>query len=420
MNIIKKTVFSLFILLLFLLSGCKEETTREKTNITFRITWDEFSSRGEAIYRVVSSYNDSQNNFNVIMIGGNEDSLETEDLLNDVDGPDVFVLPYRLLQSSGNNNLIKQLNDDFLYTEEYFYPSIFNLAKIDEDLFGVPWIGHSMALIYNNDILNKAGVNPQDITDFSKLIDALALVENETNKAGIGLVGANHHDLSWMTTQFIYSFGGSLVNEDNQSISINSLESEEALDYYINQLGQYAQLEWENDNGEDVMEHFKNQEIAFEIQGPWGITDIWKSDNPFDVGAISLSTLGGFSEVGPLMFSISKNADNEKYIGSVDFIKFMISIESLEDIMNGEYIPKYEEYYPFRVPVRKDMIDSDFFTQYPSFKEFIIGFEYPSINTPNSEWVIIHETLYQEQLHNVIIGKITIKEFLEKIETEGN
>lgn len=403
-----------------LLVGCKSKSDPEVISITFRITWDSTSGRGETIRTIVDDFNNSQDTVLVSMLGGDEDGDVIEGLLESETGPDVFVLPYRYIQSFGALDMLMTLNEDFGSDESNYYEAIFDLAKVDSKLYGMPWVGHSMCILYNKDILDTAGVVPSDITSYDAFIDALIQIEENTDVKGIGLVGANHHDLSWMTTQFINSFGGSLVNEDGTVINIDSQQTMDGLDYYINELGSYAQEGWEEHNGIDVMTAFRQEEVAFEIQGPWGITDIWKSGNPFEVGAISFARLGGYSEIGILMLAIKTNIEEEKVDAAIDFIEYMISLEALESVMSGEYSVKHQEYYPFRIPMRKDMVDSVFFSTFPEFSEFIYGFENPSVNTPIPEWSAIHTEYYIPGLHEVIVKEQTLEDFLEYVEEEGN
>ena len=84
--------------------------------------------------------------------------------------------------------------------------------------------------------------------------------------------------------------------------------------------------------------------------------------------------------------------------------------------MIGEYDPKYEQFYPFRVPLRKDMEDSDFFMQYPEFLVFIEGYQKPSINTPSETWVETYKDRYAHYMHEVIAGNMSIEDALEAIE----
>ncbi len=412
----KSAIIVIVLAITLLLSGCKSDPIE----LSFRITWGEASGRGEAINLIVSNFNNSQKDIIVTMIGGNEDNDELTELLNADNAPEIIVLPYRYIQSFGAEGYLMSLSAHFEVESLNHSEQVLELARVADTLYGFPWIGHSMSLIYNNDILTDAGISPDSIDSFDALALAVEQVERETDKAGIALVGSDHHDLSWMTTMFIHSFGGTLINDSKSEISINSASSAEALNYYINILGSHAQDGWENHNGVDVMSSFRNQEVAFEIQGPWGITDIWKAGNPFEVGSISFTRLGGASEIGPMMLSIPNNISEDKSEAALEFIKYLNTIEALEQIMDGEYSPKHQAYYPFRVPIRTDMVDSDYFNTYPEFKEFIYGFDNPSINTPTPEWTTIHSTYYQPGLHDVILGEMTIQDFLSMIETEGN
>lgn len=126
-----------------------------------------------------------------------------------------------------------------------------------------------------------------------------------------------------------------------------------------------------------------------------------------------MAQIGLPSEVGPLMLSISKKSPHIEE--AVQFIEFMNTSEAMEKIMAGEYDPKYDAYYPFRVPIRKDVEDSTFFMQYPEFYPFVMGFENPSINMPCSEWAHYQESIYTEKIHDAIIGNLTVDAALEGI-----
>ena len=114
------------------------------------------------------------------------------------------------------------------------------------------------------------------------------------------------------------------------------------------------------------------------------------------------------------MFTVSK--DSLMIDEAKDFISYLIDEDILEKIMDGEYDPKHEEYYPFRVPLKKNMENSQFFKQYPEFLVFIEGYKKPSINTPSEEWAEKRKQLYSYYIHEAIIGNITIEEALESIE----
>ncbi len=387
--------------------------------LPFRITWKEYSGRGEAIRLIIDAYNSTrEDGFNVSVLGGDEDQATVEQML--VDQPDtVFVLPYRFVQYFGDRGLLMDLTTDFEQDSQSFYPEVWSLGTVDDSLFGIPWLGHTMCLLYNRDLLDEAGVDPSSITDTESFAAALAAVTENTESFGIGLVGAESNDVSWMVNQFIYGFGSSLVDATGTQVTINNDKSAQALHYYKDTLAAYSQPTWMDDTGTEVMEYFREGKIAFEIQGIWGVTDIEKNGAPFPVGVLPMSNIGMRSEVGPMMVVIPAGMQESLVPDAVDLIRYLISKPAQEQIMNGEYSPEHDTFYPFRIPIRKDMSDTAYFTAHPEYAVFIDEFSNPSVDVPVPAWQTVKETIYQKGLHQVMTEEMTVEEFLAMVEEEG-
>jgi ABC-type glycerol-3-phosphate transport system substrate-binding protein len=397
----------------------KEQVQPEKT-LCFRINWEKESERGQAINQIIETYN-SKNSSGCIIetVSGDEDLTATETMLKE--GSDtVYLLPYRYVQYFGSKGYLKDMTSDFMSAEALYYPEIWKLGTVEGTVYGLPWIGHSMCLLYNKSLLNSAGVDANEINSLDAFTSALEKVEANTGARGFGLVGADGNDVSWMVNQFIYGFGGKLVNDEGTSVLINSDKSRAALDYYKNTLGAHAQTNWTEDTGHTVMSYFRKQEVAFEIQGIWGISDIDKNGSPFEVGIIPLKNIGVCSEVGPKMLAIPAGMSEKMKSEAVNFIEYMISMEGQEAVLKGEYSPEHEAYYPFRTPIRIDMADSPLIKKNPEYMTFIESFDNPSIDAPVPEWQKIKEELYEPGLHKVMTGELSINDFLIMIEKEGN
>lgn len=402
-------------------SGESSSVIEEKETLIFRITWKTYSGRGEAIQAIVNTYNSTnKDHFKIKMIDGDEDLKAVDDLLKKDSPIDIYVLPYRFVKYLGLNNKLMDLTKDFEPVKDYFYQNLWDLAVVDGNAYGIPWLGHSMCLIYNKNLLKKAGVDPLSIKSITDLATACEKVEAHTEAQGIGLVGANHNDVSWMVNQFIYGFGSSLVDKDGKKVVINNQKSKEALDFYKNTLGKHAQKTWVNDTGIEVMDYFRRQQVAFEFQGLWGVTDIWKNGNPFEVGVIALDDIGLYSEVGPMMLALPAEMSADKKEAAEQFVRFLISKEAQKTIMHGEYSPEHDAYYPFRTPVRKDLTDSLFFKDHPEFLPFLEGFKNPSIDVPVPKWQKIKDQYYAPGLNQVMEDKVSIEVFLNSLEAEGN
>lgn len=426
-KIIHKGISAVLMLLLFMgMSGCSQPTQPAKVNpvktpLNFRITWKDYSDRGVAIKKIVDRYNEqSTGSFEVVLQGGDEDLETIKTAINAGEDAPILVLPYRYVKYFGSEMNLKDLSEDFATEKNYFYPKLWQLGTVDEKAYGIPWVGHSICLIYNKNLLDTAGVKPEGINSLEAFEKALIQVEEKTEAKGLGLVGANHNDVSWMVNQFVYGFGSQLVDSSGKKVAINNERTKEALEFYLNHLGKYAQSTWKEDTGVEVMAAFRDQSVAFEFQGPWGLTDIEKNGNPFEVGTINLEKIGLKSEVGPMMLAIPKNLSAEKQGEAVNFIKFMISPEAQEKIMDGEYSPEHDAYYPFRVPTRMDLTKELVFKKYPEYEPFLEGFKDPSIDVPVPKWQTVKDEVYAPNLHKVMLGEMSIEAFLKKVETEGN
>jgi multiple sugar transport system substrate-binding protein len=388
--------------------------------ISFRITWTDYSGRGQAIQKIVDAYNAvSTLDTYIQLIGGDEDTAAIQTVL-DTDPEIVLVLPYRHVQYFGDQGSLTDLTSAFSGDKTLFYPEVWDLGSVSGITYGIPWLGHSMCLLYNKTLLEKAGVDPASIKSLESLVSAFDTVEQKTGAKGIGLVGADSNDVSWMVNQFIYGFGGHLVNTDGKSVAVNSPQSAEALDFYKNVLGKHAQESWVNDTGVEVMEYFRNQQVAFEIQGIWGVTDVQKNGSPFEVGAIPLKDIGVCAEVGPMMLTIPANMSEDGKQDAIRFIRYMISFDAQSAILNGEYSPEYDTYYPFRTPIRIDMADAPIVKSNPIYRIFIEGFENPSVDVPVPKWQTVKTSFYQTGLHSVMTGELSIADFLQMIEINGN
>lgn len=413
-RIILKIMTSLLCLFLFACSN------QEPIELKFRITWTDYSGRGVAIQKVIDSYNESNKNVNIVLEGGDEDFDTLNQLLYDDQYNTIYVLPYRYVSYFGSKDKLNNISNDFIKEEEYYYPELWNLGQYNNELVGIPWLSHSICLIYNKEILDKAGVDISSIVSLDTLVNALELVKSNTDAYGIGLVGKNHNDVSWMVNQFIYGFGSKLIDDTKTKVVINNDLSKQAISFYKDTLGQYAQPTWLDDTGVEIMNYFREGKLAFEFQGVWGITDIEKNGSKFDTGIINLSDIGLSPEVGPLFLSIEKEMPNNQRTEAVKFIQYMISVEAQEEIMKGEYSPEHDQYYPFRVPARRDLTESLVFKENPQYILFTTGFNNPSIDVPSAEWQIIKNDIYAPGLHDVMTGVLSIEDFLNRVEVEGD
>ena len=123
---IMKKLFMATLAMLFLLScgGDKKDSSGDKQELKFRITWAADSGRGKAISKIVEEFNKENPNIHVTLVGGSEDIQELTTMFTSQDVPDVVQLPYRYTQKFGSEGLLLELNDELKKETSNFYDSI--------------------------------------------------------------------------------------------------------------------------------------------------------------------------------------------------------------------------------------------------------------------------------------------------------
>ena len=131
--------------------------------------------------------------------------------------------------------------DDF----EYYNRSLLQIVQ-DEDarIYGLPVGGYALGLIYNRDLFEEAGLDPDDPPrTWAELQEAafqISLVDDEY--AGFGALSSAGQG-GWHFVAMVYSFGGSFLAETDDGWEARFV-SDEALDV----LDLLQQMRWEDDS----------------------------------------------------------------------------------------------------------------------------------------------------------------------------
>ena len=120
------------------------------------------------------------------------------------------------------------------------------------------------------------------------------------------------------------------------------------------------------------------------------------------------------------MLALPRDIAPEKRAAALELIRYLLSPEAQAQVLDGEYSPEHDTYYPFRIPVRRDMAEALVQRQYPEFSAFIEGFGNPSIDVPAPRWQLVKDRLYTPGLHRVMTGEQTVEAFLDQIDKEGS
>jgi multiple sugar transport system substrate-binding protein len=178
--------------------------------------------------------------------------------------PDLFYVQAENSDTWMEEGLLEPL-DPYLEGNDFdtspFYPQLLSVFQLDGQTYGLPKDAGPLALFYNTDMLDAAGVEPP--TNWDELTAAAeALTTDDVAGLCVGpelpRVGA-----------FIYQAGGGIYNEDGTELTITSPESVAGIDYYL-ELHEAGSLQTPAELGAGWCgEAFGTGSAAMTMEGTW-------------------------------------------------------------------------------------------------------------------------------------------------------
>lgn len=373
----------------------------EKTKVTLWYYWEN-KDHQQILTDIVKQYNTSQNEVEVtneyypfadfkkvLSIGLAASKLP--DLVL-IDNPD-----HAAYAAMGLFADITDKIKDWPDKEQYF-EGPWKSCTLDGKVYGIPFGSNDLALYYNEDMLNKAGVKPPQTWDELR---AAAKKLTGNGVTGLGVSAPKTEEGTFQFMPWILSAGGDLTK-------INSPEGIKSFTM-ISDLVKDGSMSKEVMNWvqSDVLKQFMVGKIAMMFNGPWQVPTLQKDapDLKWNVTLIPkdkqyASVLGG-ENWGVVN---GKNVD-----ATVKFLKYVTQV----DVLKG-YIGKFGYF-----PSRKDLASDPQFTGDPIYKVFIDELQYAQPRGPHPKWPELSNAVSQA-LQEVIAGVKTpeaaAKDAQEKID----
>lgn len=242
--------------------------------------------------------------------------------------PDIATIDQIWQAQFADSGALLSLNDYIAesdsVTEENFFPGAWDSAVWDDQVWGVPFnVDVWQFTYYNEQLLDEAGVDPAQLETWEGLRQAGEQLTGD-GVYGIGLFGQAYESLTVVMNSFVFSNGGSILDENGQC-ALTEPEAREALEY-LSSLQQYAPSGILSQANEDMRELFLNGTLATEwwpaLEQPtlqnsevdWGFVAGTAPEGQEPVG-----TYGGWN------LSIFSDAENPE--AAWEFIEFMTDPE---------------------------------------------------------------------------------------------
>lgn len=258
-------------------------------------------------------FSDAQNKYRIAAAAG--------------DAPDVFRAEIAWIADFAVAGYLEELSSRFVEKERAdFLSSAMAYGEFQGKLWAVPQATDCLALLYNKDLLAKAGAKavPDTLEEF------VALGKKLTN-VGSGLYALGVSPEGYWAQTFVWAYGGDLIDVKNRKALISNAKSLSGMQFFSDLFHTHKIVSPEVDfvNGyNNMMTAFKQGKTAMIINGPWATSDVlkgtaFKKPENLGIARIPKGPAGYGSPVGGNSYVVYKGSKHKE--ASYKFISFLTS-----------------------------------------------------------------------------------------------
>jgi multiple sugar transport system substrate-binding protein len=217
------------------LSGCSGAAPSGPTTITFSYLWG--GEEAKALEKVIADFNESQSAIKVVGVSSPDAQKQLTSMSSSNGSFDISDNFGNTVGSWASKGILAPL-DDYLKTEKVdlgdFAPAALDQMKYEGKTYALPIAVHTQQLMYNKDLLDKAGVTPP--TTMDELADAVKKLTVTDANGAITQIGLGNPSASTLFTTLGYAFGGTWDGKDGKTPTPDDPKNVEALDWYATTL----------------------------------------------------------------------------------------------------------------------------------------------------------------------------------------
>lgn len=257
-----------------------------------------------------------------------ENKITTATTSNDL--PDILYVDGPNVSYYAANGLILSVDDYFTQKDKQdFMPCTIQQCTYDDKLYAMSATESSVALFYNKDYLDAAGIEYPSDTDINGAWTWSEFLENAQKLTTDEYVGTNiimdkGEGIIYALGQFWTENNAQFMNDEGSSAEgyVNSEASVQTAEYLNEFIANgYANLD-------PVKDEFLNGYAATMLGGSWNIADLEASDLNWGVSYFPVSDQGkASSPTGDWSAAITKDCENVEEAGT--FLKWLMSSENV-------------------------------------------------------------------------------------------
>lgn len=411
MNKRRFSVFFVLILSIFLVSCAPSTETADNNQINnssgvpddeqITITWWDYNShegRNDAINMIISEYEEDNPNVKIERTYVPFGELKNKLLMGAAAGelPDIVWIDNPDHQSFAAAGVLADLTE---YIEEWgeadqYFEGPWSSTMYEGRNYGIPNSSNNLALFYNTDMLNEAGLDPP--TNWEELKDAAGKLTTD-DVYGFGVSGVNHEQTTFHFLPFVWQAGSDLDN-------FNSEGTVEAMNLWKEMYDKgYMPQEMTSLDQNDINLQFIAGNVAMMVNGTWQLDPLSEADINWDVVPLpeykqQSTILGGEN------WAVTSSSEHVDV--AWDIIKFSQEPERLTEFLK----------LGVRIPSRQDIIDDPYWQEDPHLKVFLEGMEGAKARAYGPEYPEISTTI-QNMIQDVLTEAKTTEEAVEEADT---
>jgi multiple sugar transport system substrate-binding protein len=183
-------------------------------------------------------------------------------------------------------------------------------ATVDGQVYGVPALIDNLAIVYNKDLFEAAGVDEPtaDWTWDDFQAAAKALTDPSKQQYGFAFPVDGTEDTVWHYDAMLWEAGGDILNADNTEAAFNSPAGVEALTTLQQMAVTDKSVFLDQQNVGKIDELFNAGKIAMDVTGPWALSSY--PDINYGVQIMPMFDGGSHATIaGPDMWVLFDNGD---------------------------------------------------------------------------------------------------------------
>ncbi|MET3558866.1 multiple sugar transport system substrate-binding protein [Streptococcus rupicaprae] len=409
-----------------ILAGCSSGGSSSKDGDSETLT---FMFRGgedekKAYQAAISKFEESEGiKVKIIATDADQYATKLQAAISGGNIPDVFYVEQHNLMAYVDNGVLLDITgyvEDSGFDLDNIWEYGVNTYRYDGKkvgqgpIYGLPKDLGPFALGYNKDMFKEAGLELPD-TDtpytWDEFVDVSKKLTKDTDGDGKVDQWATGFNVNWSLQAFVWSNGGDWVNEDKDTVTVDTPEFAEALQYFADLQNVHKVTPSIADAQTlDTYQRWMNGEIAFFPVGPWDMSTYAKLGFEYDLIPWPAGKTGKPATfIGSLGIGASSKTKNpEKAAKLVEYLS--ASKDGQQQLVDAQ----------IQIPNLIDMAEewaSDTTAIPNNRKEFLdvvqdYGHPMPAAWTYTAEW-------YDEffiNIQSVLDGDVTAKDYVKEVQ----